>query len=91
MGEEDYNSEGSARALVESVCKTLGITRAKSAKLLRHLAYDGVYATTEQRTGGGGSLNLINWVARELGVEEGSITGTWDHSHLLQVQSLDVN
>ena len=88
MEEDDYNSEGAALSLIESLVKTLCITRADLAKILRHLAYDGVYATTEQRTAGGGCLNLIHRVASMLGVESGSITGTWDHGHLLQVSNI---
>jgi hypothetical protein len=85
MTEADYDSEGAAQALVDTQCSTLGITRSRLGKMLRHLAYDGVYATTEQRTGGGGSLNLTKFVARELGLKEGSIAGTWDFSHIFQV------
>ena len=48
-------------------------------------SYDGVYATSEQRVGGGGSLDLPKVVAEELGIEEGSLTGTWDYSHSLQI------
>jgi hypothetical protein len=72
--------------LVESLKRTLGITTARLRRILKHLVYDGVYATKEQRTGGGGSLNLIHFVARVLGMPEGSITGTWDVSHFLQVR-----
>jgi hypothetical protein len=53
--------------------------------LLVHFAYDGVYATKEQRVAGGGSLNLVKFVAVELGLEEGDITGTWDVAHQLQI------
>ena len=34
---------------------------------------------------GGGSLNLIKFVAQELNLEEGDITGTWDIAHQLQL------
>ena len=44
-----------------------------------------VYATNEQRVSGGGSLNLVNFVAEELGLEPGDISGTWDVSHQLQL------
>ena len=85
MEQDDYNSQGAAGALIEALIRSLGITRSQLVRFLRHLAYDGVHATTEQTTGGGGSLNLIHWVAELLGVKEGSITSTWNHSHLLQV------
>jgi hypothetical protein len=85
MSEDDYCGQGTAEVLIECLQRTLGISKSRLTDLLRHLAYDGVYATTVQRTAGGGSLNLIQWVARLLEVEEGSITGTWDVAHLLQV------
>ena len=34
---------------------------------------------------GGGSLNLTANVEEELGLEEGSITGSWDFAHNLQI------
>ena len=52
---------------------------------LKMSSYDGVYATPEQRVGGGGCLDLPGALARELGLEEGSISGTWDFAHNLQV------
>ena len=55
------------------------------AVILVHFAYDGVYATTEERVAGGGSLNLVKFVAEDLGLEEGDLTGTWDVSHQLQI------
>jgi hypothetical protein len=85
LDEDSYCSAGTARAIVASLRKTLGVTRNRLAKILRHFSYDGVYATKEQRTGGGGSLNLIHFVAAELDLEEGDITGHWDTAHLLQV------
>ena len=90
MKEDDYCSVGTARAVVSSLMRTLGVSRTRLAKILRHMAYDGVYATKEQRTAGGGSLSLIIFVARELGLEDGDITGTWDVSHLLQIIWNDV-
>ena len=53
--------------------------------LLNIPSYDGVYATPEQRVGGGGCLDLPGAVAAELGLADGSITGTWDFAHNLQV------
>ena len=84
--EDDYDSEGAASALIETLSRSLGITRSHLAIILRHAAFDGVYASTEQRTAGGGSLNLVYRFSELLGVEADSITGTWDHAHLLQVR-----
>ena len=39
----------------------------------------------EQRTRGGGSLNLVEFVARELEIEVGSITGAWDTAHKMEL------
>ena len=63
MGENDYDSEGSARAVVEGLTETLGISKSRLADLLRHFSYDGVYANKEERVAGGGSLNLTKFVA----------------------------
>ena len=84
MEQDDYDSEGAASALIETLSRSLGITRSHLAIILRHAAFDGVYASTEQRTAGGGSLNLVYRFSELLGVEADSITGTWDHAHLLQ-------
>ena len=48
-------------------------------------SHDGVYASKEQRVAGGGCLDLPAAAAAELGLEEGSLTGTWDHAHNLQI------
>ena len=84
IAEDDYDSPGTARAVVEALMETLGVTKTRLANLLRHLVYDGVYAMDEQRVGGG-CLNLIKFVAEELGLDVGDITGTWDVAHLLQL------
>ena len=85
MNEDEYDSEGTARAVVEVLLLTLGVSKTRLANLLRHFAYDGVYATDEERVGGGGSLNLIYYVALELDLDEGDVTGTWDVAHQLQI------
>ena len=85
IGEDDYDSPGTARAVVEALMETLGLTKTRLANLLRHFVYDGVYATAEQRVSGGGCLNLIKFVAEELGLDVGDITGTWDIAHQLQL------
>ena len=48
-------------------------------------SYDGVYASPEQRVGGGGCLDLPSAAAAELGLEEDSLTGLWDFAHNLQI------
>ena len=44
-----------------------------------------MYAGSEERVDGGGSLDLVKMVTEELGLEDGCITGTWDSAHQLQV------
>ena len=56
--------------------------------ILRHFAHDGVYATYAQRTAGGGSLNLIEYVCDELEIPHGHITGAWDIAHLMEVKKV---
>ena len=34
---------------------------------------------------GGGSLELVAMVEEELGLEQGSLSGTWDFAHQLQI------
>ena len=48
MATDEYNSEGTASAVVEALAGTLGISRARLGDILMHFAYDGVYALTGQ-------------------------------------------
>ena len=57
---------------------------------LKHLVYDGVYADSEERLMGGGSLELKKNVTKELNLNKNSITGNWDYSHNLQLVWADV-
>ena len=45
MKVDEYDSEGTARAVVDALVGTLGISRARLSDILLHFAYDGVYAT----------------------------------------------
>ena len=85
MKSDEYDSEGTARAVARELAETLGISKIRLGEILLHFAYDGVYARTEERVGGGGSLNLTKYVALELGLEDGDLTGTWDAGHQLQI------
>ena len=38
--------------LINSLCETLGVTKTKLSRLLKHLVYDGVYADNEERVSG---------------------------------------
>ena len=82
---DDYDSQGTARMVVESLTRTLGYSRTQLANVLRHFAYDGVYASPEERVAGGGCLSLVENVTEELGLVRGDISGVWDTGHNLQV------
>ena len=57
---------------------------------LIHMTYDGVFAETEERVRGGGSLSLRSHVCAELGLEVGSISGDWDAAHNMQLTWADL-
>ena len=61
--------------VIKSLCDTLGYTKSKLSQVLKHFVYDGVYANSEERTSGGGSLELRKYVEKELNLEPNSITG----------------
>ena len=82
----DYDSEGTAKMVVASLCSTLGYSRTGLAHRLRHCTYDGVYASPEERVAGGGCLSLVDNVTELLGLDKGDITGIWDVGHNLQVR-----
>ena len=78
-----YDSLGTAALVVTQLRDTLGLSR--TGEVLVHFAYNGVFASSEERVDGGGCLELVAMVEVELGIEQGSLTGTWDHAHQLQV------
>ena len=82
---DDYDAEGTARMVVDSLTATLGFTRTELANRLRHFSYDGVYASKEERVAGGGCLSLVENVTEVLGLDKEAITGIWDTGHNLQV------
>ena len=61
--------------LISVLTETLGLTNTKLARTLRHLVYDGVYASKEERVRGGGSLDLKKHVSDLLGLDDGELTG----------------
>ena len=82
LKEEDYDTMGTAEMVINALRLTLGCTRTELADKLRHLIYDDVYASPEERASGGGCLSLIDTVTEALGLGKG---GVWDMSHNLQV------
>ena len=63
-----------------TVCKCTSLNQRPS-----FFSYDGVYASDLERVDGGGSLELVAMVEEELAVEQGSLSGTWDFAHQLQI------
>ena len=82
---DNYDSEGTARMVVNSLISTFSYSRTQLANTLRHVSYDGVYASPEERVAGGGCLSLVDNVTDVLGLAKGDITGIWDTGHNLQV------
>ena len=44
-----------------------------------------MYAREPERIDGGGCLKLVEKVETELGMEPGTLSGTWDFAHQLQL------
>ena len=64
------------------------VTVCKCTCLNQHLSffsYDGVYASELERIDGGGCLKLVENVEMKLGMDPGTLSGTWDFAHQLQI------
>lgn len=44
LSTDDYDSIGTAKMVIKTLCDTLGIGESKLAQILKHFVYDGVYA-----------------------------------------------
>ena len=75
LSTNEYDGRGTANMVVNTLCETLGFSKTKLSRVLKHFVYDGVYADKEERIAGGGSLELKKNVADILGLESSSITG----------------
>ena len=71
----DYNGPGTADMVIRVLCDTLGVSMIKLAKILVHFIYDGVYANSEERTEGGGCLELRKYIEKALNLPKNSISG----------------
>ena len=71
----DYDANGTANMVINTLCETLGVTKMKLSRILKHFVYDGVYASKEERVRGGGSLELTKHVTESLGLDIGDISG----------------
>ena len=90
MSEDEYDGEGTAVMIVRVLEETLGYDRFGLAQVLVHFVYDGVFANKEERVGGGGSLSLRREMCKQLGLEDGAISGDWDAAHNMQCVWKDV-
>ena len=79
MKSKHSDGEGSARMTCLTLMKTLGFSKEELAEKLEHISFDGVYANTEDRIRGGGSLNLVRHVAEYLGLGSDSVLITMSH------------
>ena len=75
LSTSDYDAPGTANMVIETLCETLGFSKSKLSRILKHFIYDGVYADKEERVEGGGCLELKKHVAEALGLDDDSITG----------------
>ena len=75
LSTDEYDADGTAGMLINTLVETLGVTRTRLASMLVHFVYDGVYATKDERVSGGGCLELKAKVAEQLGLDNGHITG----------------
>ena len=92
MTSKQYDGSGTAEMLCMCLMKTLGLSKEELAEKLEHLCFDGVYANTEERVRGGGSLSLPQCVAEYLGFPADSqvISSSWDLGHRIQLTLGDV-
>ena len=75
LGTLDYDGNGTAKMLISALTETLGVTETKLAKIFKHLVYDGVYASQEERIRGGGCLDIKKHVSDLLGLNNFELTG----------------
>ena len=90
MKSDELDGPGCAKMLIKTLMYSLNLTKADLANKLRHIVYDGVYADTKERVAGGGSLNIVHHVETLLDLPEGTITGSWDAGHKMQLSLADV-
>lgn len=75
LSSSDYDGPGTANMLVNTLCETLGVSKIRLARILKHLTYDGVYANVEERIEGGGCLELRKHVIALLELDDDALTG----------------
>ena len=85
MKADEYDGRGSAEMVGKVLMNSLGLTKEEVGEKFRHGTYDGVYASTDERVAGGGSLSLMHHYANWCGLPEELFTGHWDVGHKLQL------
>jgi hypothetical protein len=85
MKVDEYSGCGSAEMVGSVLMSSLGLSKEEVADKFRHGTYDGVYATTEERVAGGGSLSLMHHFAAWCDIPKEQFTGHWDVGHKLQL------
>ena len=82
----EYDGESTAKFVADDLMMSLGYSRYQLAEKVVHVAYDGVYATPEERSHGGGCLSLTKKFAEHLDLDPDlDFGGSWDLGHLLQL------
>ena len=89
MKSEEGDSDGNAQMVIKVLMETLGLSLPALRSKCHHFAYDGVYASREERTTNNG-LALTDHFSELLGLESGDVTGNHDMSHNLQLVYSDV-
>jgi hypothetical protein len=86
MKSNEYDGVRTAEFVANDLIKSLGYTKEHLAEVVSHVAYDGVYATSEERSHGGGCLSLAKNFAEHIGLDPNlDFGGSWDLGHLLQL------
>jgi hypothetical protein len=85
MKVEEYSGKGSAEMIGKTLMASLGLSKEQVGEKFRHGTYDGVYALSEERVAGGGSLNLMLHFADWCKLPHEYFSGHWDVGHKLQL------
>ena len=84
-----FDSEGTARLVVASLKKTLGMTEEDLQEKLESFSSDGVYMSKKHRARGGGFLSLHTHLEKLLDIAPDTISDNYDGGHVLQLSLSD--
>ena len=82
---EQYDAKGTAKFVGEELMESLRLSKKEVKEKFVDAVYDGVYASKEERSAGGGCLSLMKNFAQWCGADESQFTGNWDMGHQLQL------